>query len=241
MVAPYFGEIFRQGPVPTPERRLMVTWIRDAWERISDEKILCAPKTACFPKGMKLSDLEDTAYLSRTHDDSPTESESSSSDSSSSGSTSSDDQSRQEDSDVDSMPSSSEEESSGSELEEDNDVEVVWAKSARVVWGLGHVFDGKLYFSRDICVEKWIPKDLAPPKNSVPALKARAKPAPKQAGRVAQAGAKPAAKPAPCSDVSSSSAGATRPVPVMQTEHVQRFKVCYSRTQKFFTVPVDPQ
>ena len=41
-----------------------------------------------------------------------------------------------------SMPSSSEEEE---EEEEDNDVEVVWAKSARGVWGLGHVFDGKLY------------------------------------------------------------------------------------------------
>ena len=31
------------------------------------------------------------------------------------------------------------------------------------------------------------------------------------------------------------------PVPVMQTEHVPQFKVCYSRTQKFFTVPLDPQ
>ena len=30
--------------------------------------------------------------------------------------------------------------------------------------GLGHVFDGKLFFTRDICEEKWIPKDLVPPK-----------------------------------------------------------------------------
>ena len=44
--------------------------------------------------------------------------------------------------------------SSESELEEDNDVEVVWAKSARGVWGLGHVFDGKLYSTRDIREEK---------------------------------------------------------------------------------------
>ena len=116
---------------------------------------------------------EDTDYFSRTHDDSPTESESESSDLSSSGSTSSD-ESRQEDSDVDSMSSSSEEE------EEGNDVEVVWAKSACGVWGLGHVFDGKLYFIRDICEEKWIPKDLVPPKKSVVAPKARAKAAPSQ-------------------------------------------------------------
>ena len=120
----------------------------------------------------------------------------------------------------------------GHSLEEDTQVEVVWAKSAHGVWGLGHVFDGKLYFSRDICEETWIPKDLAPPKKPVPA--------PKQAGRVAQAGTKPAARPAPCSSASSSSAGATHPVPIMQTEHVQQLKVCYSRTHKFFTVPLDP-
>ena len=61
------------------------------------------------------------------------------------------------------MPSSSEEEE---EEEEDNDVEV---KSARGVWGLGHVFDGKLCFTRDMCEEKWIPKDLVHPKKLVAA------------------------------------------------------------------------
>ena len=122
----------------------MVTWMRDACKRISDEKILRATETAYFPKGMKLSELEDTDFFSRTHDDSPTESESEFADCSSSGPTSSD-ESRQEYSDVDSMSSRSAEE------EEGNDVEVVWAKSARGVWGLGHVFDGKLYFTRDIC------------------------------------------------------------------------------------------
>eukprot|EP00670_Eutreptiella_braarudii_P003542 CAMPEP_0174300584 /NCGR_PEP_ID=MMETSP0809-20121228/58540_1 /TAXON_ID=73025 ORGANISM="Eutreptiella gymnastica-like, Strain CCMP1594" /NCGR_SAMPLE_ID=MMETSP0809 /ASSEMBLY_ACC=CAM_ASM_000658 /LENGTH=126 /DNA_ID=CAMNT_0015406175 /DNA_START=2246 /DNA_END=2626 /DNA_ORIENTATION=- len=63
----------------------------------------------------------------------------------------------------------------------------------------------------------------------------------KPAGLAVQAGAKAAAKPAPRAIASSSSASATHPVPVMQTEHVQQFKVCYSRTQKFFTVPLDPQ
>ena len=191
---------------------------------------------------MKLSELEDTEYFSRTHDDSPRESESKSSDSSSSGSTFSDEL-RQEDSDVDSMSSSSVEE------EEGNDVEVVWAKSARGVWGLGHVFDGKLYFMRDICEEKWIPKDLVPPKKSVAAPKARAKaalqprakPAAKRTGLAVQAGAKAAAKPTVRAIASSSSANATQPVPVMRTEHVQQFKVCYSRAQKFFAIPLDLQ
>ena len=147
------------------------------------------------------------------------------------------------------MSSSSEEEEEEEEEEEGNDVEVVWAKSARGVWGLGHVFDGKLYFTRDICEEKWIPKDLVPPKKSVAAPKARGKAAPqprgkpaaKRTGLAVQAGAKAAAKPAPRAIASSSSASATHPVPVMQTEHVQQFKVCYSRTQKFFAVPLDPQ
>ena len=62
--------------------------------------------------------------------------------------------------------------------------------------------------------------DLVPPKKLVPTPKARAKPAPKQAGQVAQPGAKPVAKPAPCSIASSSLAGTTHPVPVMQTEYV---------------------
>ena len=91
-------------------------------------------------------------------------------------------------------------------------MEVVWAKSARGVLGLGHVVDGKLYFICDICEGTWIPKDLVPRKKSVPVPKTRAKPAPKQAGQRAQPGAKPVAKPAPSSVASSSSAGATHPV-----------------------------
>ena len=133
-------------------------------------------RTQCLPLSGELEDME---YFSRTHDDSPTESEFESSDSSSSGSTSSD-ESRQEDSDVDSMPSSGAEEEEEEEEEEGNDVEVVWANSTRGVWGLSHVFDGKLYFTRDICEEQWIPKDLVPPKKSVAAPKARAKAAPSQ-------------------------------------------------------------
>ena len=29
-------------------------------------------------------------------------------------------------------------------------VEIAWAKADRAVWGLGHVFEGKLYLTRDI-------------------------------------------------------------------------------------------
>ena len=49
--------------------------------------------------------------------------------------------------------------------------------------------------TRAFCEEKWIPKDLAPPKKLVPAPKASASQPPKKAGEVAHMGAKPAAKP----------------------------------------------
>ena len=64
----------------------------------------------------------------------------------------------------------------------DDDVEIVWAKADRGVWGLGHVFDGQLYFTRDI-VDSSVLKDSyklprrkeppAPPPKPAP------KPAPK--------------------------------------------------------------
>ena len=85
------------------------------------------------------------------------------------------------------------------------------------------------------------PKSVAAPKARAKAApQPRAKPAAKRTGLALQAGAKAAAKAAPRAIASSSSANATHPVPVMQTD-VQQFKVCYSRTQKFFTVPLDPQ
>ena len=85
-------------------------------------------------------------------------------------------------------------------------------------------------------------KEVAAPKARAKAApQPRVKPAAKRTGLAMQAGAKAAAKPAPRAIASSSSASATYPVPVMQTEHVQQFIVCYSRTQKFFTIALDPQ
>ena len=33
---------------------------------------------------------------------------------------------------------------------EDDEVQIVWAKAGRGIWGLGHVFEGKLYFTKHI-------------------------------------------------------------------------------------------
>ena len=85
---------------------------------------------------------------------------------------------------------------------------VVWVKSARGVWGMGHSFGNKLYFTRDIPEGKWVPKNLLAP----------AKPPTKKA------------KPPPKS--------AAQSIPVESGEHVQEFKVKWSRTKKFYTEPV---
>ena len=64
--------------------------------------------------------------------------------------------------------SSSSDDSSDSD---DNPNEVIWAKAAQGVWGMAHVFDGKLYFTRDHMQGNFIPK-MPEPK---PAPKPRAK------------------------------------------------------------------
>ena len=46
---------------------------------------------------------------------------------------------------------------------------MVWAKAARGVWGQGHVFDGKLYLTHDICKHDQIPGQLKVPVKSKPA------------------------------------------------------------------------
>ena len=87
-----------------------------------------------------------------------------------------------------------------------SDTGVVWVKSARSVWGMGHSFGNKLYFTRDIPEGKWVPKNLLAP----------AKPPTKKA------------KPK----------GAAQSILVESGEHVQEFKVKWSRTKKFYTEPV---
>ena len=46
---------------------------------------------------------------------------------------------------------------------DDNPNEVIWAKAAQGVWGMAHVFDGKLYFTRDHMQGNFIPKNLKLP------------------------------------------------------------------------------
>jgi len=113
------------------------------------------------------------------------------------------------------------------------DTEIVWAKSGRGVWGLANVFaDGQLYFTRDVPEAKRLPQGLEPP------AKPPAKPAPKAAKPRAKPSTKSAAKPA--AQVAAKPA-AGEPIPVAPVEHVQLFRVKYSRQKKWHTEPVSEQ
>jgi len=49
-------------------------------------------------------------------------------------------------------------------MDDELEVEVVWAKSARGVWGEGHMFNGKLCLTRDIWKHDQIPEQMNVPK-----------------------------------------------------------------------------
>ena len=116
------------------------------------------------------------------------------------------------------------------------DTEIVWAKSARGVWGLANVFaNGKLYFTHDVPEANCLPHGLEPlakpaAKLAPKAAKPRAKPSKRAAKPAAQVAAKPAAKLA-----------AGEPIPVAPAEHVQLFKVKYPRQKKWHTELVAQQ
>ena len=76
--------------------------------------------------------------------------------------------------------SSSSDDSSDSD---DKPGEVIWAKAARGVWGMAHVFDGKLYFTRDHMQDNFIPKNL-----KLPEPKRAPKPQAKASSKVSSSG-----------------------------------------------------
>ena len=79
---------------------------------------------------------------------------------------------------------------------------------------MGQTFGDKLYLTRDIAEEKWIPKKLVAP--TLP------KPAPKR-------GKQPAVK----------LASASSSILVAGGEHVQLFKTMWDCKRKFYAVPVE--
>ena len=62
---------------------------------------------------------------------------------------------------------------------EDDEVQIVWAKAGRGIRGLGHVFEGKLYFTKDIVDDNFVPRNGKPKPIPKPEAKPAPKPAPK--------------------------------------------------------------
>ena len=153
--------------------------------------------------------LEDIAYFAEqpceSTSDSPEASSSCLSDPSDSDSDSDFDD--DPDSDTFSVPSSSDCDSQSEDGNDKPEVEVVSVKAARGVWGQAHVFDGKLYLTRDICKDEQIPKQLKVPVKSKPA-----KPAAKRAGKQAAQSA-------------SASSSNPQPVPELPCPGVQGYLV----------------
>ena len=59
----------------------------------------------------------------------------------------------------------------------DDEAQIVWAKAGRGIWSLGCVFEGKLYFTKDIMGNNFVPRNRNP--KHIP--KPTAQPAPKSA------------------------------------------------------------
>ena len=58
---------------------------------------------------------------------------------------------------------------------EDDALQIVWAKAGHGIWGLGYVFEGKLYFTKHIVDDSFLPRNRKPK----PIPKPEAKPAPR--------------------------------------------------------------
>jgi len=151
----------KQGPVPTPSREEVATWVLHAFNSISDDAIRKACSRAFFPNGLKLSELEDEEYFrsqGKRPFDPPSESDSVS------------------ETDTDSSSSSDSSSSDDPDSDSDDDCDIFGARAGRGVWGLCHSFDDKLYLTRDLMVDNFVPKDLPVPKvNNVPPTDPRKK------------------------------------------------------------------
>ena len=139
------GNKQRHGLVPVPSRKEIATWVLEAFNAIAEGDIRAACHAAYFPKGMKLSELEDLNYFANSNFDSSFDSDS------------------RMDSDEYGCISELCSSSNDSSVFDDNSTDLFWAKAARGVWRMAHFFDGKLYFTRDHMQSKFVPKKLKLP------------------------------------------------------------------------------
>ena len=121
------------------------------------DELRSAMRKAIFPNGLKLSQLEDVDFPEHHTANVKADSDS--------------DSDHDSGIDSDSELPTSDDSSPCSDAREDDEVETVWAKAGRGIWGLGHVFEGKLYFTKDIVDVSFVPRNRKPKAISKPATK----------------------------------------------------------------------
>ena len=157
-----------------------------------------AYRKAYFPAGVKLAQLEDVNHFDDNHAvnctfDANSEPDlgldpgTDTSDSDEADDTFNDDSSDSDEAEWDANDDifdSSESVDSSEQKKQKNhnaEVDIVWAKDDRGVWGLAHVSGDKLYLTRDLVDDRVDPTDFAAPKSASKRARACGKPAAKQA------------------------------------------------------------
>ena len=149
------GGLHHASAIPHPSHAQFGKWVDKAWQAISDDELHSAMRKAIFPNGPKLSQLEDVDFPEHHAANAKPDSDSDSDDDSGTNS--------------DSELLTSDDSLSCSDFGEDDEVQIVWAKAGRGIWGLGHVFEGKLYCTKDIVDDSFVPRNRKP--KTIPNLK----------------------------------------------------------------------
>ena len=111
----------------------------------SDDELRCALRKAIFPNDLKLSQLEDVDFPEHHAANARLDSDFNA------------DHDSGTDSDSELLTSDD-----SSSSREDDEVQIVWAKAGCGIWGPGHVFEGKLYFTKDIVDDSFVPRNRKP-------------------------------------------------------------------------------
>ena len=163
----------------------------EAWDSISDNKRGNVTRRAIFPRGLKLTQTEDADFFASKSpanaDFRPDfESESESDSDGKPGTDSDPDSDSDSDSQIDSGCSediSDTEGGGGSDRGKGptghDEVEIVWAKASQGIWGLGHMFEGLLYFTRDIVDSSVLRESYKLPRPGPPSSPPSSPPKPK--------------------------------------------------------------
>ena len=164
-------------PIPCPDYDIYASWILKCYNNISDDAVRTAYQKAYFPNGLKLSMREDVDYFGENRAVNCSFGANAESDSDLDPGTVlvhpadlmktvtvMDTNDSGNDSDSGSVSATFDTPDSSEQKKKKQEVEIVWAKADRGVWGLAHVFEEKLYLTSDLVDDHVVTKDFVAPK-----------------------------------------------------------------------------